>query len=155
MSDDPTARHAAPDRGPVRSWAVARPADVVDVFVYVVVLNLAVEYLPAVLSETFTLSLLTAVLLKVALEAVLVLKTQVLRRLRSARTGLARATSALMLWGVAAGSKLVVLWLVEVAFRGSVSLGGFVPVTLLVLTLMASRAVVRRLLHPADAGDRR
>ena len=39
-------------------------AAVVDVFVYVVVLNLFVEYLPQVISETFTLSLLTAVLLK-------------------------------------------------------------------------------------------
>ena len=45
-------------------------AAVVDVFVYVVVLNLFVEYLPQVLSETFTLSLLTAVLLKVVLEVV-------------------------------------------------------------------------------------
>ena len=31
-------------------------AAVVDIFVYVVVLNLFVEYLPGVLSETFTLS---------------------------------------------------------------------------------------------------
>jgi len=45
-----------------------------DVFVYVVVLNLAVQYVPSVISETFTLSLLTALLLKVALEAVIFLK---------------------------------------------------------------------------------
>jgi hypothetical protein len=43
---------------------VRRAADVVDVFVYVVVLNLFIEYFPAVISESFTLSLLTAVLLK-------------------------------------------------------------------------------------------
>jgi glyoxylase I family protein len=49
----------------------ARPADVIDVFVYVVGLNLAIEYVPSVLSESFTLSLLTAVLLKVALEVVI------------------------------------------------------------------------------------
>ena len=43
-------------------------SDVVDVvFVYVVILNLAVEYVLSVISEGFTLSLLTAVLLKVAL----------------------------------------------------------------------------------------
>ena len=40
-----------------------RAADVVDVFVYVVVLNLFIEYSPAVISESFTLSLLTAGLL--------------------------------------------------------------------------------------------
>lgn len=150
MTDGRAAPPSAGRRGTIRTWALARPADVVDVFVYVVVLNLAVEYLPAVLSETFTLSLLTAVLLKVALEGVLALKSRVLDRLRSASTWPGRATSALMLWGLAAGSKLVVLWLVELAFRGSVSLGGFVPVTLLVVTLMVSRGAVRRLLAPTE-----
>ena len=43
-------------------------------FVYIVVLNLAIEYVPSVISEGFTLSLLTAVSLKIALEMVIVLK---------------------------------------------------------------------------------
>ena len=47
-------------------------AAIVDVFVYVVVLNLFVEYLPVVISETFTLSLLTALLLPVMLMVVFV-----------------------------------------------------------------------------------
>ena len=139
--------------GSLRAWIVAHPADVIDLFVYVVVLNLAIQYLPAVISETFTLSLLTAALLKVTLEAVLVLKGAVLARLRGATTRLAKATSALMLWVVAAGSKLVVLWLVDVAFGGSVSLGGFIPVTLLVIALLLSRAAVRRLLYGTAAAD--
>jgi hypothetical protein len=48
---------------------------IVDVFVYVVVLNLFVEYLPQVITETFTLSLLTALLLKLVLEVVIMAKT--------------------------------------------------------------------------------
>lgn len=135
-----------------RTWIAARPADVVDLFVYVVVLNLAVEYVPAVISEGFTLSLLTAVLLKVTLELVIWLKGVVLARLRGASTRLKKVTSALMLWGVALGSKLVVLWLIDVAFGGSVSLGGFVPVTLLVVVLLLSRKAVRRLLDAPAGG---
>jgi hypothetical protein len=66
----------------VRSASIrARPADIIDVFVYVVVLNLAIEYLPAVISEGFTLSLLTAVLLKLALEVVLLLSRSAVRSL--------------------------------------------------------------------------
>lgn len=136
-----------PQRGRLRSWVVGHPADVIDVFVYVVVLNLAIQYLPAVISETFTLSLLTAALLKVALELVLLLKGAVLARLRGATTRLAKATFAVGLWVVAAGSKLVVLWLIDIVFGGAVSLGGFIPVTLLVIALLASRAAVRRLLY--------
>ncbi|MFC7274510.1 hypothetical protein ACFQS1_11005 [Paractinoplanes rhizophilus] len=119
----------------------------IDVFVYVVVLNLAVQYLPAVISETFTLSLLTAALLKVTLEVVLLLKGAVLARLRGATTRRVKATSALLLWVVAAGSKLVVLWLIDIVFGGAVSLGGFLPVTLLIIVLLVSRAAVRRLLY--------
>ena len=52
-------------------------AAVVDIFVYVVVQNLFVEYLPGVLSETFTLSLVTAVLLKGVLEIVVAVKNRV------------------------------------------------------------------------------
>jgi len=51
-------------------------AGIIDVFVYVVVLNLFIEYLPQVISETFTLSLLTAALLKLVLELVVAAKKQ-------------------------------------------------------------------------------
>ena len=129
----------------------ARSADIIDVFVYVVVLNLAIEYLPAVISEGFTLSLLTAVLLKLALEVVLLLKGRILAAMKAADSRLAKAGIALLLWVVAAGSKLVVLALVDLAFGDKVSLGGFVSVTLLVVVLLLSRSAVRSLLaYPQD-----
>ena len=142
-----------PPQGPVRRWIRGRPADVIDLFVYVVVLNLAIEYVPSVISESFTLSLLTAALLKIALELVLLLKSQILTRLRAATTRRAKLAAAFALWVVAAGSKLVVLALVDLVFGDAVSLGGFVPVTLLVVALLLSRAAVRRLLYDTpDAG---
>ncbi len=130
-----------------RRWLRARPADVIDLFVYVVVLNLAIEYVPSVISEGFTLSLLTAVLLKLVLEVVIILKTRVIDRARAATTKRGKGAAAVTLWAVAAGSKLVVLKLVDLVFADAVSLGGFIPVTLLVLGLLASRAAVRRLLY--------
>ncbi len=123
------------------------PSDVVDLFVYVVVLNLAIEYVPSVISEGFTLSLLTAALLKVALELVIMVKNRILIQLRAATTPRGKLIAAVSLWVVAAGSKLVVLELVNVVFGDSVSLGGFVPVTLLVVALLLSRKAVRRLLY--------
>jgi hypothetical protein len=135
----------------VRRWLRAHPSDVVDLFVYVVVLNLAIEYVPSVISEGFTLSLLTAALLKVALELVVIVKTAILGRLRAATTRRSKILAALSLWVVAAGSKLVVLELVDLVFGDDVSLGGLVPVTLLVLALLGSRAAVRRLLDDTPA----
>jgi hypothetical protein len=138
---------AGPESGRIRRWARGRPGDVVDVFVYVVVLNLAVEYVPSVISEGFTLSLLTAVLLKVALELVLLLKGRIMNRFRGATTPRGKVVSALLLWLVAVGSKFVVLELVDLVFGDAVSLGGFISVTLLVIALLAARAAVRRLLE--------
>jgi hypothetical protein len=133
-------------RGSIRRWTRVGPADVIDLFVYVVVLNLAVEYTPSVISESFSLSLLAAALLKIALELVIVLKGRILTRLSAADTRRAKLAAAVSLWVVAAGSKLVVLELVDLVFGDAVSLGGFVPVTLLVGVLLVSRAAVRRLL---------
>jgi hypothetical protein len=129
----------------------ARSADIIDVFVYVVVLNLAVEYVPSVISEGFTLSLLTAVLLKIALEVVISLKGRIVVRLKGADSRRAKVAIGLLLWVVAAGSKLVVLALVDRVFGDKVSLGGFVSVTLLVVVLLLSRSAVRSLLDdPQD-----
>jgi hypothetical protein len=135
------------------SRVVVRRADVVDVFVYVVVLNLAVEHVPSVISEGFTLSLITAVLLKLALELVVSAKAVVVARLRAATTALGRVTSGLGLWGLAVGSKMAVLWLIDVTFGGAVSLGGFVSVTALVMTLLLARRAVRWLLREPVADE--
>jgi hypothetical protein len=141
------------DRSPrqVRRWLRARPADVVDVFVYVVVLNLAVEYVPSVISESFTMSLLTALLLKLVLELVVVLKSRILARLRAANRAPAKVAIAIGFWVVAAGSKFLVLKLEDLLFGDAVSLGGFFSVTLLIVVLLVSRAGVRRLLNDSPS----
>lgn len=131
----------------------ARPSEVVDLFVYVVVLNLAIEYVPSVISEGFTLSLMTAALLKVTLEVVIRAKNTILDRLRVATTRRTKIVAALSLWVVSAGSKIVVLELVNLIFGDSVSLGGFIPVTLLVVALLMSRAAVRRLLYDTPSAS--
>jgi len=71
-------------------------AAVIDVFVYVVVLNLFGQYLPTVVSETFTLSLLTAVVLKGVIEVVLVAKKLVVARFRRASRPIGKVVAAIM-----------------------------------------------------------
>ena len=130
------------------------PEHVVDVFVYVVVLNLANEYVPTVITETFTVSLLTAVLLKVVLEGVVWVKDRLKGRFKAATTTVGRIVAGVALWLVLVVSKFVVLTLEDLFFGDAVELGGFVPVTLLILVLMVSRAGVRRLLTPPSASRR-
>jgi hypothetical protein len=115
-------------------------AAIIDVFVYVVVLNLFVEYLPVVISETFTLSLLTALLLKGVLEVVLIAKKRVVTTFRQASTPVGKVVAAILVWAVLFGSKFAVLESVALVFGPRVSLGGFFSVTALIVILMLSRA---------------
>mgnify|MGYP003457189710 FL=1 len=118
---------------------------------YVVVLGLFVQFFPAVISESFAITLLTAVLLKVVLEVVLAAKQAVLRRAHAATTTLARIVAILTLVLVLPGSKFVVLWLTDLVFGDAVSLGSFVSVTVLIIALMLARAGVRLLFRqPPD-----
>ena len=141
-----------PGVGPMTALPTRRATHAVDLFVYVVVLNLAIQYVPSIISESFTLSLLTAALLKVALELVILAKNRVLGWLRAATTRRVKMLAALSLWAVAVGSKFVVLELMDLVFGDAVSLGGFFQVTLLIMALLLARAAVRRLLFglPAD-----
>lgn len=121
------------------------PLDLVDVLAYVVVLGLFVQFFPAVISESFAITLLTAVLLKAVLEVVLAAKQAVMNHVRAATTTLARLVGILTLVLVLPGSKFVVLWLTDLVFGDAVSLGSFVSVTVLIITLMLARAGVRLL----------
>ena len=104
-------------------------------------MNLFVEYLPKVISETFTLSLLTAVLLKGVLEIVVAAKNRVKARFRAASTPIGKAVAAVMLWAVLFGSKFLVLEVVALVFGDRVSLGGFFSVTALILAAAGGRRV--------------
>lgn len=130
-----------------RAWVTG----IIDIAVYTVVLNLAVAWFPSVISEGFLLTLLTAVLLKLVLEVVVLGKNAVKRRVKAAPSRAGKAANSLLLFVVLAGSKFVVIELTELLFGDAVHLGGFWSVTALILALMSARAGVRWLLSQFSA----
>jgi len=127
-----------------------RPIDLVDVLVYLVVLGVFIQLFPDVISETFLLALLTAILLKVVLELVLWAKKKIVARIRSAETRWVRIVNAITLLLVLPGSKFLVLELVVLAFGDTVRLGGFFQVTALIIALMLARGGIRRVFRQAE-----
>jgi hypothetical protein len=122
---------------------------VMDILVYIVVLNLFVEFFPEVIAESFTLSILTAVLLK----AMLVLMGGVEHRVSEFFKGrdgtIWTVLRFLSVWGILFAGKLLILEVVDLVFAGSVKLGHFLEVVALVVALIAVsggvRAVYKRL----------
>lgn len=127
-----------------------RPIDLVDVLVYLVVLGVFIQLFPAVISESFLLALLTAILLKVVLEVVLLVKKRIVGRIRAGEALAVRVVNVVALVLVLPGSKFLVLELVGVVFGDAVQLGGFVPVTVLIIVLMLARGGMRRLLRRGE-----
>lgn len=127
-----------------------RAVDLVDVLVYLVVLNLAAQLVPVVISESFAMSLITAVILKLVLEVVVAVKSRVKRRLKAAQRPVGKVVFAVILWIVLVGSKFVVLKLEALVFGDYVSLGGFFSVTALIVVLLLARSAVRRVLGEPD-----
>lgn len=128
-----------------------RPVDLVDIFVYLVVLGLFTQLFPEVISESFLLALLTAVLLKVVLEGVLFVKKRMVARIRGAQSRWIRAVNVAALLLVLPGSKFLVLALVDLVFGDAVYLGGFFQVTALIVVLMLARGGVRRVIDRPDS----
>lgn len=130
-----------------------RAVDLVDVFVYLVVLGLFTQFLPTVITESFLVSLLTAVLFKLALEVIAWLKSRILDRVRASRTPARKAMNTALLLVLGAGSKFLILWLTDLLFGDAVQLGGFFSVTLLIVVLMAARLGIRLLVDGTRPRD--
>ena len=137
---------------PTDAPRVAVPPVVVDYLVYVVVLNLFVQFVPEVITESFSVSLLTAALLLLVLHVVTMLKTPLKARFKASSSPAGKVVVGVALWLVLVGSKFVVLELVDWVFGDRVSLGGFVSVTVLLLAMLVARDLARRLLARAPVG---
>jgi len=123
-----------------------------DVLIYVVVINLFVEYAPSVIIESFTISLFTALLLKLLLDRILGFEHRV-RAWFGRRPGTGwRILGLGATWGILFLSKFVIIEVTHLIFRDSVELGGFLQVVVLIIAMIAARRglgfVYTRLLGP-------
>jgi hypothetical protein len=152
MSDDPVAPLTM-NRAQARflSWTA-------DVLIDVVVINLFVEYAPNVIIESFSTSLVTALLLKLLLDATLGLKRSVIARFGQREGMRWRVATAAAIWAILFLSKFVIIEVTAVVFGDSVQLGGFFGIVVLILAMLGARQamglIYHRVLGPRrDAAD--
>jgi hypothetical protein len=111
-----------------------------DVLIYIVVLNLFVEYNAKIVIDSFTISIFTAVLLKILLEVILKLEHKVAKTLQAYK-----ALRIFVVWLILFGSKFLILEVVDIVFGEHVELGKFLDVILLVIALMVAREIFQRI----------
>jgi hypothetical protein len=115
---------------------------VMDVLVYIVVLGLFVEYVPGVITESFIISIFTAVVLKLLIDAIARLEHYVSDWFKR-REGLAwRMLGPVTMFSILFFSKFAVLEIIDIVFGDRVALGGFIGVFALVLCMILARLVL-------------
>jgi hypothetical protein len=113
-----------------------------EVLVDIVVLNLFVEFAHTVVIDSFYISVLTAVLLKLMVDAVKGLENRVSAFL-AAKPGPAwKAVRFLAVWLILFLSKFVILEIVDVVFGSHVELGGFIEIVAIVITMLVANAAL-------------
>jgi hypothetical protein len=118
------------------SWAT-------DVLVYIVVLNLFVEFVDTVVIDSFWISILTAALLKGLLVAIGGVEHRVAAWFRGREKRIVRVVGLLVAFGILFVSKFLILELVDLVFGDEVDLGGFVEIVLIVVAMMGSAALAK------------
>jgi hypothetical protein len=118
---------------------------VLFVLVDVTVLAFFVEYWDRIVIDSYTIALLTAILLQVALKATLAIEHRIAAFFRQRSGSGAMALRLLATWAVLFGSKIVILEAVDLIFGDHVDLGGLIPFIVLVVAILAAEAIIERL----------
>jgi hypothetical protein len=115
-----------------------------DVLTYVTVINLFAEYLDVVEIDSFTISILTAVVLKVLLTVIVTGKKRLWNWAQAKNSRAYTVFGGLGVWAILFLSKFVILEVEDFIFGDRVELGGFVVVMVLSAALMAAREAIER-----------
>ena len=118
------------------------------VLIDLVVLNLFAEYWGYVTVETFTISILAAILLQILLKLTLILEHRLAAYFKAKSGAMATFLRWFSAWVVLFGSKFVILEAIDIVFGDRVNFGGPLHglvsiITVLIVMLVAEELVVR------------
>jgi hypothetical protein len=119
-----------------------------DILIYIIVLNLFVEYNTKMVIDSFTISIFTAILLKILLEIILKLEHRVSETFKAYKV-----LRVFFVWLILFGSKFLILEVVDIVFGEHVELGKFIDVIVLVIALMVAREVFQRIFISLGSGE--
>jgi hypothetical protein len=114
-----------------------------DVLVYTVVLNLFEEHLHAIVIDSFTISILTAIFLKALLDAIAGLEHRVVSYFKSKQGLFFTVAGLISVFLVLFLGKLFILEAVNFVFGEHVELGHFIEIFVLIVGMMGARKLLQ------------
>jgi hypothetical protein len=126
---------------------------VTDVLVDIVVLNLFVEFVDTVVIDSFWISTLAAILMKLMLDAVTGLERRVSRSFAAKEGSTNRVLRFVSVWSILFLSKFVILEAVNLVFGDHVELGHFVEILLIIVGMLGTRAALGAIYRRLGEGN--
>jgi hypothetical protein len=124
-----------------------------EVLVDIVVLNLFVEFVHTIVIDSFWISILTAVLLKLMVDAVKGLEHSVSAYFAEREGAVWKAVRFLAVWLILFLSKFVILEAVNFVFGDHVELGSFIEIVGIIVTMLAANATLVAVYQHLGARD--
>lgn len=116
-----------------------------NILVNIVILNLFVEHVDEVVIDSFSISVLTAILLTVMVALIARIEHRVHYFFFDEQTGRgSKVLGWLVLWGILFGGKLLILETVSWVFGDHVELGHLLEVILLVLAMLVVQGLMEK-----------
>jgi len=113
-----------------------------DVLVYIVILNLFVEFVDAIVIDSFWISILTAVLLKALLDVVIHLEHRVGDFFDEKGGQFFKFVGIAAKFLILFTSKFIILEVVDIVFGDHVELGHFIHVLVLIIAMIVAKALM-------------
>jgi len=116
-----------------------------DILIYVIVLNLFVEYVDAIKIDSFSISILTAILLTALIALIKRIEHRIYNFFAEKKGVGFRALGLISVFFILFVSKLFILEVVNLVFGDHVELGHFVEIIALILAMLVARQIVTRI----------
>ena len=114
------------------------------VLVDVTILALFVEHWDRFVIDSYTIALLTAILLQAMLKATLALEHRLAAFFRKQTRPGTTALRVLTTWLLLVASKVIILETVNIVFGDDVDFGGLLPFIVLIIVMLAAEAIIER-----------
>ena len=124
-----------------------------EVLVDIVVLNLFVEFVHTIVIDSFYISVLTALLLKLMVDAVKGLEHAASAHFAAKDGAIWRPVRWVAVWLILFLSKFVMLEVVNFVFGDHVELGSFIEIVALIVTMLAANAALLAVFQRLGSGD--
>ena len=124
-----------------------------DVLVYIVVLNLFVEYNDAIIIDSFSISILTAVVLKLLLDALTGVEQRVHHLFQEREGTIYQVLGGLSRFAILFLGTLLILEVDNFVFGDHVELGRFIDVVGLIIAMIVARLVVQKTYQALGDGE--